>query len=45
MIALLEENELPLSANEKNLYHFVIAISTGEIKFEKIVEWLKANTK
>jgi death-on-curing protein len=45
MIALLEENGLHLLANEKNLYNFIISISTGEKKFEEIVEWLKENTK
>jgi len=33
-----------IAANDK-LYNFVISISTGETKFEEIVEWLKANTK
>ncbi len=45
MIALLEENGLRLSADENDLYNFVISISTGEKKFEEIVEWLKENVK
>ena len=44
MIALLEENGLRLSADGDDLYNFVISISTGEKKFEEIVEWLKENT-
>ena len=44
MIAFLEENGLHFSASEENLYNFVISISTGEKKFEEIVEWLKENT-
>jgi prophage maintenance system killer protein len=45
MIAFLEENGLHLSATDTALYNFVVSISTGEIKFEEIVEWLQANTK
>lgn len=45
MIAFLQENGLRLSADEKDLYNFVISISTGEIKFEEIVSWLKVNTQ
>jgi hypothetical protein len=41
---LLEENGLRLSVDEVDLYNFVISISTGEKKFEEIVEWLKGNT-
>ena len=32
-------------STDDDLYTFVISISTGEIKFEQIVEWLKQNTK
>jgi death-on-curing protein len=31
-------------SSDDDLYHFVISISTGETKFEQIVEWLKKNT-
>lgn len=44
MIALLEENGLRLSIDQDDLYNFVVSISTGEKKFEEIVEWLKENT-
>jgi|SRR6185312_695868 death-on-curing protein len=45
MIAFLEENGFHLSTTDTALYNLVISISTGETKFEEIVEWLKANTK
>jgi death-on-curing protein len=44
MIAFLEENGFHLSTTDTALYNLVISISTGETKFEEIVEWLKANT-
>jgi death-on-curing protein len=34
-----------ISCNDDEIYQFVIKISTGDNKFEQIVEWLKANTK
>jgi death-on-curing protein len=34
-----------ISCNDDEIYQFVIKISTGDKKFEQIVEWLKANTK
>lgn len=45
MIALLQENGLHFATNEECLYNFIISISTGESRFQEIVEWLKANTK
>ncbi len=45
MIALLEDEDLIFSASQADLYNFVISIATGEIKFDQIVEWLKANTQ
>ena len=45
MAALLEENGIMICANEEQFYNFVISISTGEKKFEEMVEWLKENTK
>jgi death-on-curing protein len=33
-----------LTANKNSRYSFVIDISTGTIRFEEIVEWLKNNT-
>jgi death on curing protein len=44
MLAILEYGELELSVTNDKIYSFVISISTGETKFEQIVEWLKANT-
>ena len=44
MAALLEDEGLFFSAEEKDFYNFVISISTGEKKFDEIVEWLKENT-
>jgi death-on-curing protein len=41
---LLLEYNIIINASESELYQFVIEISTGEIKFEKIVEWLKVKT-
>jgi death on curing protein len=44
MATLLLEYNIALTANENDLYNFTISISTGEIKFGQIVEWLKLNT-
>jgi death-on-curing protein len=41
MVAVLEENGFLFSADEEDFYDFVISISTGEKKFEQIVDWLK----
>ncbi|MCH5716964.1 hypothetical protein [Niabella hibiscisoli] len=43
-ITLLLEYSQQVNANEVNLYDFVIKVSTGEAKFDDIVQWLKANT-
>ena len=45
MIALLKENNIHLNADNDKLYQFTISISTGEIKFDQIVEWLRMNTE
>jgi death-on-curing protein len=45
MIALLKEYNKDLNVENKDLYSFTISISTGETKFEKIVDWLKKNTE
>jgi len=34
-----------MNASSADLYQFTISISTGEIKFDEIVSWLKINTK
>lgn len=44
MVAVLEENNISIAAANTDIYSFVIKISTGEIKFEQIAEWLKTNT-
>ncbi len=43
MVALLKEYNIELNAENKDLYLFTISISTGEINFNQIVEWLRAN--
>jgi death on curing protein len=45
MIALLNEYNLQVNAHNDSLYQFAISISTGEIKFDQIVEWLRINTE
>lgn len=45
MEAILRFGNIKIKASNDELYNFVIAISTGEKKFEKIVEWLKENTQ
>jgi hypothetical protein len=44
MLALLKTGNLTLIPTNEVIYEFVIQISTGQLKFEQIVEWLKANT-
>jgi death on curing protein len=44
MASLLEEDSYFLNANQEEAYQFTIQISTGETRFEQIVEWLKQNT-
>ena len=44
MLAILHEGNLEITVPNDTIYNFVINISTGEIKFEQIVEWLKVNT-
>jgi death-on-curing protein len=45
METLLRIDGYKIICPDDDLYSFVISISTGEIKFEQIVEWLKNNTK
>jgi death-on-curing protein len=45
MEAVLRYGRKKISAGDKMLYQFVISISTGEIKFDQIVEWLRINTE
>ena len=44
MYALLIDHGFKLTAPSSEFYNNVISISTGELHFEQIVEWLKANT-
>ena len=45
MEAILRLENLKITADNDDLYNFIISISTGEKKFEEIVEWLKENSK
>jgi death-on-curing protein len=45
MLAILKIGGINLIASEEDAYEFTISISTGEIKFGQIVEWLTINTK
>lgn len=45
MFTFLMESNIQIECSNTDFYNFVIAISTGEMKFEAIVEWLKMNTK
>ena len=44
MATLLLEHNIEINASEEDFYDTVIRISTGEIRFEQIVDWLKAKT-
>lgn len=44
MEVLLRIEGIRIIADDDQVYTFVINISTGELKFEQIVEWLKQNT-
>jgi death on curing protein len=44
MLAVLDNENFELSISNNDMYNFTIKISTGEIKFEQIVNWLKINT-
>jgi hypothetical protein len=45
MIALIEEENMLLTASKSEAYNCTIDIYMGEKPFEAIVEWLKINTK
>lgn len=45
MLALLKVGDLKIVASNEAIYNFTIQISTGEIKFDEIVLWLKNNTE
>lgn len=44
MELLLRIDGIRVNATDDSLYAFVISISTGELKFKQIVDWLKQNT-
>jgi death on curing protein len=44
MISLIEDDGHFLKSTQNEAYDFTIKISTGEIRFEEMVEWLKSNT-
>jgi prophage maintenance system killer protein len=44
MATLLRIEGYKITGSDEALYSFVINISTGEIRFDEIVEWLKKNT-
>ena len=45
MLVILEIGNFKITASNDDTYSFTIQISTGEIKFEEIVIWLKNNTE
>ena len=45
IFALLFEYGLVVKASEDESYDFTIQVSTGEIKFDEIVVWLRNNTE
>jgi death on curing protein len=44
MLALLNEYEQLLAVQEDEMYNFIIAMSTGEKRFEEILTWLKSKS-
>lgn len=44
IVTFLAEHNYRCSANEIDFYNFIIAISTGEKRYDEIVEWLKQNS-
>ena len=41
----LLQNSLEITASSDNRYEFVINIASGTLQYERIVDWLKSNTK
>lgn len=41
---VLRINNYKIISSDEGLYQFVIQISTGHLKFDEIVDWLKANS-
>ena len=44
MATLLIDNGLMLIATQEDAYDFIIKVSTGELRFDGMVIWLKENT-
>ena len=44
METILRIEGLCINASDEDLYSFVIKVSTGEIRFKEIKDWLKKNT-
>lgn len=44
MYAFLMEHQLKIISSNNDFYEFVIAISTGSLPFDGIVDWLKSHT-
>ena len=44
MLSILKEHGIELLVEKNELYSFILAMSTGEKKFEEIVEWLKSKS-
>ncbi|HEV2832789.1 MAG TPA: type II toxin-antitoxin system death-on-curing family toxin [Hanamia sp.] len=45
MESILRYGSIKIIADDELLYNFMISISTGEKRFDDIVEWLKKNTQ
>jgi death on curing protein len=45
MFAVLNEGNYFISVPDNEIYNLTIGISTGKIKFDEIVEWLKNNSE
>ncbi len=45
MLAVIEHENYFINTTNDEIYNFTIKISTGESKFEEIVEWLKLNSE
>lgn len=41
----LLSNDLDIIASQDNKYEFVINIASGTLKYDRILSWLKKNTK
>ena len=44
MLMILKQENMELSADENEIYSFLVSIASGKRNFETIEEWLKENT-